>query len=580
MRKLIRSCARRIKLVAGWLILLLLNNTANTQEARRHDVVIHEIFPDPAPVVGLPNSEFVEIRNISNTAFNLRNWKLTDGSASATIAVNYILQPDSMVVICPSAAAPLFAVFGQVIGVTGFPSLNNDGDAVSLLSPAGAVIHSVAYGLHWYKNSVKSEGGWTLEMIDAHNPCGSENNWGAAKDARGGTPGGYNSIQAANPDTQPPSLLRTYTADSTTIIAVFDEPLDSNAAGNLLNYTLDKGAVITNALPLPPVFREVYLSVNAFLPGIIYTLRVTDVTDCSGNSIGLMNTCKAGLPSEAATADIVINEILFNPLVAGTDYVELFNKSNKIVDASLLFLNSKSAAGNPGTPRKLCDAPYLIFPSDFVVATADASLVKAHYLVRYPPHLLTMPQIPSFPDDKGNVALLNSHGVIIDEVSYNEQWHFPLIVNREGIALERIRHDMPSTQQENWTSAAADAGFGTPTYRNSQFRSDPALPGALQIDPSTFSPDSDGRDDFCFIHYQLPSPGYMASVTIFDVNGTPVKNLVRNITISEKGVFRWDGLDDKGNKLATGIYIILTELFSLDGKKKNFKNPVTLAHAF
>ena len=43
------------------------------------------------------------------------------------------------------------------------------------------------------------------------------------------------------------------------------------------------------------------------------------------------------------------------------------------------------------------------------------------------------------------------------------------------------------------------------------------------------------------------------------------------------GSWNWDGLDEKGQKLLIGNYIIYTELFNLQGKKKQYKNVVVLA---
>src|SRR4051812_33632900 len=94
---------------------ILLCICVSGQPAKRFDVVIDELLPDPSPVIGLPNSEFVELKNVSSSPINLRNWKLTDGLATATISVTYILQPDSFVIICASSAVVSFAGFGSVI---------------------------------------------------------------------------------------------------------------------------------------------------------------------------------------------------------------------------------------------------------------------------------------------------------------------------------------------------------------------------------------------------------------------------------------------------------------------------------
>jgi flagellar hook assembly protein FlgD len=72
----------------------------------------------------------------------------------------------------------------------------------------------------------------------------------------------------------------------------------------------------------------------------------------------------------------------------------------------------------------------------------------------------------------------------------------------------------------------------------------------------------------------------VANITIFDAAGRPVKSLAKNATLALSGSFRWDGLDDKFNKVPVGVYVIHTEVFNLNGKKKSFKNAVIVATRF
>ena len=65
---------------------------------------------------------------------------------------------------------------------------------------------------------------------------------------------------------------------------------------------------------------------------------------------------------------------------------------------------------------------------------------------------------------------LNFQGIVVDEVKYKDDWHFQLIDNAEGVALERIDPGKPGQDPDNWHSAASTAGYGTPTYKNSQFK--------------------------------------------------------------------------------------------------------------
>ena len=79
------------------------------------------------------------------------------------------------------------------------------------------------------------------------------------------------------------------------------------------------------------------------------------------------------------------------------------------------------------------------------------------------------------------------------------------------------------------------------------------------------------------IQYRLEEPGYVANVIIFDVLGRPVRYLVKNGLTGLKGSWTWDGLNDKMEKLPVGSYIIYTEFFNLQGKKKHFRNSIALA---
>ena len=136
---------------------------------------------------------------------------------------------------------------------------------------------------------------------------------------------------------------------------------------------------------------------------------------------------------------------------------------------------------------------------------------------------------------------------------------------------------LPSAQQKNWHSAASSVGFGTPTYKNSQYSTTENVAGEIVVSPAIVSPDNDGNDDFATITYSFPEPGYVANITIFDGGGRPVRFLQRNALNGLQGFYRWDGLGEKQQKLPVGIYIIYTEVFNLAGKTKRFKNTIVLA---
>ena len=544
----------------------------------RYDVVIDEIMTDPTPVVSLPTNEWIELKNTTSSPINLLNWRIGDATGQSGPMPNFILLPDSFVIVCTSSAVAAMSFFGNVISVTSFPSLDNDGDQLFLKAANGKIIHAVNYTSAWYQNEVKKDGGWTLEMIDTKSPCAGSTNWKASTSNIGGTPGKKNSVDAINNDATAPQLKRAYTIDNSTIILVFDEPLDSLSGATLSNYIVNGGLSFTSAITVSPLFNLVQLKTSSPLTAnTVYTITASNVKDCKGNTIGNVNKVKVGLPVDPVAGEWIINELLFNPRSNASDYVEFYNNSNKIFDASKLYIANRNSSGVVSSIKVLSAVPYYIFPGDYMVETEEADNLAIQYLVKNPDNVLLITSPPSFPDNEGDVVLLNFQGTVIDEVKYKDDWHFKLIDNAEGVSLERIDPSSPSQEATNWHSAASTAGYGTPTYKNSQYKQTGAINATIIITPKVFSPDNDGRDDIATIQYQLAEPGYVANITIFDAAGRPVRNLVRNGTLALTGYWNWDGLDDKGNKLAIGTYIIFTELFNLQGKKKQFKNTVVVA---
>jgi len=549
------------------------------QVANRYNIVIDELMADPAPQVGLPNNEWIELRNTSSTSFNLSGWRIGDATGQSGPMPSFNLLPDSFVIICTASAVAAMSAYGPTISVTSFPSLDNTGDLIYLRSPQNRIIHSVNYTDAWYGNELKKDGGWALEMVDTKNPCSGFSNWKASTDTKGGTPGKKNSVDAVNKDITAPQLLRAFATDSMNIVLVFDEPLDSLKAATAANYNISDGiGSAQSAVAIAPVFDKVSLRLNTALSrNKVYTITASAVCDCVSNIIGSKNTVRIGLSEMADSLSIVINEILFNPKQNGTDYVELYNRSNRIIDLKQTYIANRNAAGVISNIKQLSAENYLFFPQDFMVLTEDPEIIKRDFITLNMDAFVTIASMPSYNDDEGDVIILNAQGNIIDEVKYDEKWHFKLIDNREGIALERIDYDAKTQNADNWHSAATSVGYGTPTYKNSQYRIDLQAQGEITVTPEILSPDNDGMDDFTTIGYLFPSPGYVANITIFDAAGRLVRSLQRNALCGIKGSYRWDGLGDKNQKLPVGIYIIYTEVFNLDGKRKQFKKAIVLA---
>jgi hypothetical protein len=543
----------------------------------RFSIVINEIMADPTPTVNLPPIEWIELYNKSGTAINIQGWKIGDGNSLSGPLPNYLLKADSFVIICSASSITALSVYGPALSVSSFPSLDNDGDLVFLRSGGGKTIHAISFTPAWYKNALKEAGGWTLEIIDPNSPCVGIENWSASNDIKGGTPGKINSVKKSNPDPAAPRLVKSWGVDSLNIILHFSEQVDSNSAALVSNYKIE-GIAITAAYPQPPLFTTVKLTLaNLLIPNRIYELTAENIQDCN-NNVMTTSFCKTGISTEPLENDCVINEILFNPRSNAYDFVELFNASQKILDASKLFIANRGSSGAIANIKSMTTTPHLIFPGDHIVITENSDNLALNYLLRFPENILELTSLPSYPDEEGCVIIMNSLGQVIDEVNYKDDWHFKLLNDQEGVSLERTNPLALSNSGGTWHSAASTAGFATPGYKNSQ-QIDQASPGAeISISPRIISPDNDGNDDIATIHYKIDEPGYVANIFIFDLAGRLVRQLEKNSLMGLNGYWTWDGLNDKNQQPDSGIYIIVTEIFNLQGRKKIFRNKVVIGY--
>ena len=547
----------------------------------RYSIVINELMADPTPTVGLPNTEWLEIKNTGTVPVNLQNWRLGDQLGQSGALPYFILQPDSLLIITSSPQLNSLSNYGTAISVSSFPSLDNDGDIIWIKSSNGMIVHAIHYNLSWYHNSVKSGGGWSLEMIDSKNPCGGISNWTSTNSLIGGSPGKINSVSSNNLDKDPPELIRSYSIDSSSITLVFNEPLDSNIAANRIYYSAEPQVSISSCTVKPPIFDEVVIRFSRpLIKDSCYFVSVSNLTDCEGNKIINPQKIKFAGTSIASKGDIVINEILFNPVSGAYDYVELYNNSSKSFDLSHLYLANRDVNGQVSSLTTIQSNSTTLFPKEYIVITENPDNLGLHYLVKEPRHVVGITNLPTLPDDRGSILLLNEYGSIIDEVNYNSSWHYPLLDNTEGVSLERIKPSGSTQDPINWQSASRSAGYGTPGYQNSQYAEYIDAGSKLINCPEIFSPDNDGVNDIAIISYQMQSAGYNANVGIYTKQGLLVKHLINHQNISVNGHWKWDGLDDNNRELPTGPYIIMVDLFTLDGKRIKYKSVVILAKRF
>lgn len=541
--------------------------------AQPGDVIINEIMADPTPVVGLPDAEYAEVYNTTDHAIDLTGWTITDGSTTGTLP-SLQLPAGGYAILTDDANAALFTGFGTVASITTFPSLNNDGDALSLTDAGLQTIDAVTYALSWYGNSVKAQGGWSLERIDPTTPCSSAANWTASNATAGGTPGTQNSVFAIVPDTQAPALLHAFVNSATEVDLQFSETMNAQslAAGG---YVFDPPVPIT--LVQAVATDRVRLTLGSpLLVGTVYLVTVSGVTDCPGNVIGGSDHLQVALPEPVAQGDVVINEVLYDPIGSGSDFVEIYNRSQKVLSlADWKLANETNGVIGNATP--ITSSAYLLLPGQYVLVTENTANIADVYPQSHVDRFIET-DLPSYNNGNGVVVLQSPAGDTLDRFAYNDDLHFALLNKTEGVSLERVDPDRPTSDPTNWHSAAQTAGFATPGFQNSEYSPTSTASGGLDIERAIFSPDNDGFEDLLTIGYHFDAAGFTGTMKVYDVAGREVRTLLDNELLSTRGAISWDGIMDSGDLARMGPYIVYLEAFDLGGDVQKFRKTVVLAH--
>lgn len=540
------------------------------------DLVISEVMCNPTGANNLPFVEYVELYNTSDKFLSTKFLTLSDLSSIG------VFNEDT---ICPDC----YVVFASVAGklqldskginakvVNNFPTLNNDTDDL-ILKNATQILDCLNYTTAYYHDEFKNQGGWSIEKIKLDYMCANANNWNASCDARGGSPGIGNCSNNFFVDDDLPMVQYVYAIDSSTIQVQFSEEINSDSL-TINDFLIDEQLNPIGMNVEKKYTNKITLKCNTqYLPNEVHTLQLYHIVDCSGNRMLRDVKFKFGVGVAASKGDLIINEIMFNPYDECVDFVEVYNKSDKIIslkNCSCCRRNSTSHQIEYNS--KITTENLVMMPKDYLVL----GNTEEQFYQCYPASQLDKTmyyELPAMNDDDGSILFLDEAASIIDELIYSEKQHSQLLNSREGVSLERINSDASTSNYNNWSSASFASGYATPTLKNSQSVEGLINESTLIITPSVFSPDNDGFDDHALIAINTVDAGSWSSVFVLDITGNTIKQLLNADLIGTNDKLIWDGTDTKNSIVQSGIYIISAAVVNQHGDIKNYRRPIVVA---
>ena len=545
------------------------------------DIIINEIMYDPQPEIGLPGYEYIELYNRSGQPALMGGWTLHAGIRSLVLP-EFKLPAGGYLLLCYKGLKEEYPGANNILDVlTSRYMMLNDGGVLLLQDPDSVIIDWMEYSAMMHTGEYYAQGGWSLERIDLMRPCHGNDNWITSTGRTGGSPGMENAVRGNNPDRISPTLESVYLPESHKLVIEFNEPVESKTVLQDGTWHIDGGMGEPDSVILFQPFNRVlslqYL--KGFSPGIEYHLEIRhEIEDCAGNSVSPGEMIRFALPVQPQRSEILVSEVLFNPLPYCPNFIEVFNPGEKTFDlADLRLANRDPESGEIVSAARIITGHRLFFPRQYLVFTTDPEILKGFYMVYDSRSLVEVVDMPSMGDIEGSVLVLDKYLNVLDEFAYHRDMHHPMLASREGVSLERMSFTSGSDNYSNWHSASSTEGYGTPGRSNSQhIDADPDSEG-FEVEPEIFSPDMDGVNDVLLIKYRFQSPGLRAIILILDPRGRLIRDIAGNQLLGTKGFFTWDGTDTNGRMARTGIYLVLAEVYGINGGSRRYRNTCVLS---
>jgi len=368
--------------------------------------------------------------------------------------------------------------------------------------------------------------------------------------------------------TSPHLILNEITEN--TVELTFNESVSQSQVG-ISNFMFQPDYALIN-IAFPSQNKILLEGDNSFERGVEYELLLSNIQDQSNNTLDTL--IKFFLAHDPYPGEILLNEILFNPVGSGADFVEIINPSDKIISLTNIHL-----VNNTNNQSNLIQSPDNIKPNEILVFTDDKTNILNVYNMHNRDQIFEQ-AIPALNNDKGNISVIeikNGKNTLIDSYDYSEKNHHPLVDDENGVSLERVSLENATQETLNWTSAASLSGFATPGLPNSVSEINSSIgPNKILVTNKVFSPNEDGLDDEAIVSYSLIH-SLLANATIYDLSGKEIRDIWQNVSVPLQGILVWDGKNNDGNVVNVGIYILVLEFFNLDGQIFRHKEELVVA---
>ncbi|MGA3145768.1 MAG: lamin tail domain-containing protein, partial [Verrucomicrobiota bacterium] len=239
------------------------------------------------------------------------------------------------------------------------------------------------------------------------------------------------------------------------------------AAVNATSFTVNPSVTTSNNVAYVTGTAPVNVD-TVWINGVAYPLTWTTLTNWTvalplvngTNQLSVVGVDRNGQPitgdsnsvsvtyngtNASPVGQVVINEIMYNPVVAEAQFVELYNNStNMTFDLSGWQLQGSAYTFPNGS---------IIAPTNFLVLAANGAAFAGAYGATNPVFDIFSGTLPA----SGTLVLNTSSNVTVAEVEYENQLPWPTNANGTGASLQLIDPHQDNWRVGNWAAVATNA---------------------------------------------------------------------------------------------------------------------------
>jgi hypothetical protein len=483
--------------------------------------------------------EYIELLSRSSLPVQCRELVFSDLTGSVIFGSDYLLYPDSLVVLAQSGLFhDDFPFVENVIYPVAWRNLNNDQDAIYIRNPDETIICDLFYDNSW---SIPNNS--AMQLVDTGLNYRKAENWEVSYS---GSPGKANHTQkqlfhytCLESDaffTSTDILQLRFVNDGYYPVAPLELDLTTPAAGTVISLPgSDPGDTVISHPEIQGLFS----------PGT----QFCRIAAADSNIVCAVFKYYHPYPF----IPCFFNEVLSDPMdtYGQAEFIELDCRINGLdLESWKLYVNN----------NRLELSGYML--RGFSVFCKSGDIVHNVSADRR----FVYSGFPAIPNAGAHFRLEDPAGNIIDECDLRDHR-----ANERGRSIEKQFENISSADPDIW-HACVDPNGMTPGQRNSIT----ALPGyrdALSVYPQIFSHDENER-----VQINIDSENSLVYCELFCFNAAG-----REIWREERSMFSqpavslfWDGKTKNGDRPARGIYLLLAILHDAEGKTRNLHKTLVI----